>query len=251
MIKAYLITSQITFVPENYNRLVIGLASHPAIQGLIVLDNRSMDLFKKAALLVASAAGPQMGMQLFKNWFGSSAKDREQAYLNQGKKVFVLPALNSTEGYKLIESLGPDLLLNARTREIFPSEILNKPRLGCFNIHHGLLPEQRGLMCDFWSHIERKPTGFSVHRMTEKIDAGEIVATQEVPLSSTSYGEYLLRASIAEKETLTHLLDQWMSGQEIKSRPNESPQKDIKIKHRRNPAVKDFYFLRRNKGIKV
>lgn len=248
MIKAYLITSRITFVPENYNRLVIGLAAHPAIQGLIVLDNRSFDIFKSASLLMASAAGPHMGLQLFKNWFGSSMKKREEAYLSQGKKVYTLPALNSAEGYKLMETLSPDLLLNARTREIFPTEILNAPRLGCFNIHHGLLPDQRGLMCDFWSHIETIPTGFSVHRMTEKIDAGEIVATQEVPLSRTSFEEYLLRASMAEKEVLWGLLDQWMAGQEIKSRANH---RETKIKHRRNPSVKDFYFLRRHKGIKI
>lgn len=248
MIKGYLITSQITFVPENYNRLVIGLASHPAIQGLIVLDNRSLEIFKNALLLIASAAGPQMGLQLLKNWFGSSASEREQAYRAQGKKVHTLSALNSAEGYRLIESLQPDLLLNARTREIFPTEILSIPRLGCFNIHHGLLPNQRGLMCDFWSHIERLPTGFSVHRMTEKIDAGEILATCEVPLSETSFADYLLRASISEKEVVGKLLDQWNHGKDIHSRPNIQ---EIKQNHRRNPSVKDFYFLRRQRGIKV
>lgn len=248
MIKGYLITSQITFVPENYNRLVVGLASHPAIQGLIVLDNRTPDILKKALLLIASAAGPQMGMQILKNWFGPSQKDREQAYLAHGKKVFSLSALNSPEGYKLIESLQPDLLLNARTREIFPKEILTAAKLGCFNIHHGLLPNQRGLMCDFWSHIERLPTGFSVHRMTEKIDAGEILATCEVPLSETTFSDYLLRASISEKEVLSKLLDQWNHGREIHSRPNVQ---ETKQKHRRNPSVKDFYFLRRQRGIKV
>ena len=53
-----------------------------------------------------------------------------------------------------------DLVINLRTRCIYRSEVLDASKLGCINIHHGLLPLYRGAMCDLFALSENRPAGF-------------------------------------------------------------------------------------------
>lgn len=205
--KTLLVTSRVTFVPGNYDALVAGLATCPQVGGLLVLDNFRLKLVGKALGLIAAGAS-RTGAALLRNGFGPSMRHRRKAFAAAGKPVWKLSSINSPEALTPIRDHGFDLVLNARTRFIYNAEILAAPRLGCINIHHGLLPEQRGTMCDLWALCEGRPAGFSIHVMIPQVDAGPILVREQVSDGSDrDYPAYLLKASRREREVVAALLE--------------------------------------------
>lgn len=244
--RALLVTSSITFVPENYNRLICRLAEHPSVVGLLEVNNRKPEILAKACALALTLSAPRMGLTLIQNYLGSSTKVREKTYSDQNKFYKKIENINSNEAFNIVQNENIDLIINARTRSIYKSKILQAPRLGCLNIHHGLLPEQRGLMCDFWAHLEMTEFGFSIHQMTEKIDDGPIVHVEKVITDQTSYLDSILKASEIEADVCFKLLDKIQV--ENKITPLHL---DIKsFKYRKNPKLRDGYKLQL-KGIRI
>ncbi|WP_372659008.1 formyltransferase family protein [Hydrogenophaga sp.] len=53
-----------------------------------------------------------------------------------------------------------------------------------WNLHHGPLPDNRGLLAPFWNLLEGRPAhGVSLHEITEGIDTGALIATARLRLS--------------------------------------------------------------------
>ncbi len=78
----------------------------------------------------------------------------------------------------------PDLIFSFYYRELLPPEILRLPRLGAFNMHGALLPRYRGRAPVNWAVLEGETqTGATLHVMTERADAGDIVDSESVPIS--------------------------------------------------------------------
>ena len=66
---------------------------------------------------------------------------------------------------------------------IFPKEVLDYPKLGCFNIHGSLLPEYRGASPIQKALLDgKKRTGVTVILMDEGVDTGKIAAQAEVAI---------------------------------------------------------------------
>jgi folate-dependent phosphoribosylglycinamide formyltransferase PurN len=237
----------VTFVPDNYEDLVLPLAEDPHVEGLLILDNRSPDVVLKALLLSISMAGPRMGFQLLKNFFKSSALRKKSHYEKAHKKVLIFKDINSPDCIQALAAIKPDLILNARTRSFFRKDILNLPRLGCINIHHGLLPDQRGLMCDLWAHLENTPAGFSIHVMTPKLDDGAILNVTEVPSNKKNYLASLKTGARLEAQVTSQLLANIQAAGKIEGQNNIKTEKTV---YRRNPGIKDFYKLRL-RGVKI
>lgn len=244
--RVLLVTSSITFVPENYNRLICRLAGHPSVVGLLEINNRKPEILAKACALTLTLSAPRMGLTLIQNYFGSSFKMREETYLRQNKFYKIVENINSTEALNFILTENIDMIINARTRSIYKSAVLNAPRLGCLNIHHGLLPEQRGLMCDFWAHLEGTDFGFSVHQMTEKIDDGPVVHVEKVKTSQTSYLDSILKASEIEAHICEKLINKIQYENKISPLILDSKN----FQYRKNPKLRDGYKLQL-KGIRV
>ncbi len=244
MLKTLIVTSALTFVPENYDRMIGPMAQHPSVVGLLVLENRSAIYLIKALFLILSLSAPRMGITLIKNFFGPSMKRRKQLYESLGKKVWVLSTINCEAAAEILKNENIDLVINSRTRFIYKKNILQIPKLGCLNIHHGLLPEQRGLMCDFWAHLEDTPFGFSIHQMTPKIDDGPILKVVPVESPRKNYLQSIFMASIQEAKTCLKLLDEINEKQTLTGMQNSSDQKVC----RKNPSLKDGYRLQM-KGI--
>lgn len=244
--RTLIVTSSLTFVPENYDRMICSVIDHPSVIGIVVLDNRSASFLLKASALILTLSAPRLGWTLLKNYFGSSLKRRQKICSQHNKKIWILKDINSEEALNLLQAEKVDLLLNARTRFIFKKSILSQPSLGCINIHHGLLPEQRGLMCDFWAHLEDQDFGFSIHQMTTKIDDGPILQVVKVQGDRKDYLNSLLRASEIEAQETKKLLDQISEDKSFKIITNTSSQ----VTYRKNPSLWDAYRLRR-KGVKL
>ncbi len=246
-LKAVLVTSEVTFVGENYHQVILSLARNPHITGLIVIQNRAPMLSLLGGVAAVTGAAPRFGLQLLKNNLFPGTEEKVKAYEAAGKKVYFTKDINTPETLTYLKTQSPDLIVNARSRCFFRDEVLALPRLGCINIHHGLLPFQRGVMCDFWAHMQGRPFGFTVHQMTKKIDDGPILRVEEVKISPESYTNSIFEGSKLEAKVLAEVLDDIDKKNSISGIPNL---KTPETKYYKNPKLKDFYRLRL-KGIKV
>ena len=245
--KTLLVTSAVTFVPKNYDTFILAMAESPHVEGLLIVDNRTWDIVVKALLLLISGAAPSMGKTLLKNYFDNSLARKKQAYSKAGKNIWVTHDINSEETISLISSLQIDLILNARTRSFFKKKLLTLPRLGCLNIHHGLLPNQRGLMCDFWAHLFNTAAGFSIHQMTPKLDDGSILKVVEVPSDKKDYLNSLQLGAALEATTALQILEQIAQVGSVHGEENKISKETV---YHKNPGIRDFFRLRL-KGTKI
>ena len=102
-------------------------------------------------------------------------------------------------------------------------------------------------MCDFWARTNNQSTGFSIHRMTTAIDAGEILTTRTVPFSDKNY---LKTASLTEQfeiQELLALLQRWSQDPVL---PTQPPLSANEHTHFQNPGLLDFWKAR-VQGIKM
>lgn len=241
-LKTLVITSKITFVPDNYDFLITGLAACPQVGGLLILDNGGFSNFLKSVGALLKGAH-RIGLTLFSNRFGNSRQRREHAYRSQGKPVWTVKRLNSDETLRIIAEHQFDLLLNARTRAFFQEGLLAAPALGAINIHHGMLPEQRGTMCDLWSLFNAEPCGFSIHKMTAEIDAGEIIRTVTVSDGSDKdYIRYLEKSARQELSAICEILEDIEATGRIRGYPNI---KSGTTPMRTDPTRKDIKRIKR------
>lgn len=245
--RSLLVTSEVTFVGDNYHQVVLGLATNPFVVGLVVIQNRGLDLTLKSLLGILTFAAPRFGLQLLMNTILPGTSKKIKAYEREGKKVFFTKDINDPECLKWMEEQKIDLIVNARSRSFFREKVLSLPRLGCINIHHGLLPDQRGVMCDFWGHLNRTAYGFTVHQMTKKIDDGPILLVQQVDNGHGNYMRSLYESSKIEVNALSDIIGLIQSKDRIDGITNT---KSEKTKYFKNPQLRDFYKLRL-KGTKV
>jgi len=246
-LRALLVTSRVTFVPENYNQLVCGLASAPHIVGCVVIDNREWKIVAQGLALVFSGAAPRLGFQLLQNFFGDLLHHKRRAFEGQQKMFLMVKDLNSEHALEVLRKEKIDLIINARTRTIFKKKLLEVPRLGCINIHHGLLPNQRGLMCDFWAHLEDTSSGFSIHQMTSKLDAGSILNVVEVPTDKANYLTSIYEGSKLEVQATKEVLTEIANSGQVTGFSNEATPTTV---YRKNPSLMDFFKLK-IKGTKI
>jgi len=87
----------------------------------------------------------------------------------------------------------PDLIITVEYDKILDPTILSIPRMGTINIHFSPLPRHRGFFPVVWSLIHDNVAGVTMHWVTEKINAGDIIAQQTIPIAAddTSYSLYL------------------------------------------------------------
>lgn len=91
-------------------------------------------------------------------------------------RVATICCINSSEARKTLRTNEYDVVICLAT-SIVGKKALHIPRLGFVNIHPGVLPQYRGIG-NFWA-VTREDfnhVGVTIHWMTEKIDAGEIIA---------------------------------------------------------------------------
>jgi methionyl-tRNA formyltransferase len=79
-----------------------------------------------------------------------------------------------------------DLNIVVAYGNILPKDIINMPEHGTLNIHYSLLPKYRGAAPLEGALLSGdKVTGVTIQKMVYKLDAGDIVAMQEIAISDT------------------------------------------------------------------
>lgn len=231
--RAVLATSRVTFVPDNYDGFVLAMAAVPQVAGLLVLDNAGWGLRGKALGALAQGAG-ELGRTLLRNSFWRTSERRRRARFEaEGKGFWVCPSINHPAALRVLRDGAFDLVVNARTRFIYKEEALRAARLGCINVHHGLLPDQRGVMCDLWALSQGEPAGFSVHRMTPKIDDGVILRTVTVSRGELDFQRHLAASARREAEVLAEILAEIDRTGLLAGAPNV---RNERTRYRRNPT---------------
>jgi methionyl-tRNA formyltransferase len=131
-----------------------------------------------------------------------------------GLPVRVPASMRDPEEIAAFAALNLDAAVVVAFGQILVREVLDAPRLGCFNLHGSLLPRWRGA-----APIQRaimagdKVTGVEVMRMTEGLDEGPVLATARVridPLDTA--GSLHDRLAQAGAELLPRTLAQIAAG---------------------------------------
>ena len=238
-----LVTSQITYVRDNYYSLIKNILGKGSDKediefvGLVFIKTMSVSLFLKSLFLMINGVVRLSAILLFNMVRVVFNDNRSKLCKSLNIPVFLSKNINDLKTLDYIKGLEPDLIINMRTRNIYKKEILDIPRIGCINIHHGILPQNRGTMCDFWAYQENRPVGFSVHWMNEKIDDGNILTTKEISTEQAeSYADIPMLSSVEEANTLLWCIDK------IKQDPCFYSLKNTKenIRFTRNPTYKQI-----------
>lgn len=253
--KILLVTSEVTFVPENYNLFLEeffeGIKEEKGVQvELALFKNNSFLLCLRGFALMAMGA-KSIGYHLLRNSIKARFKDRDALCSKHGIKIVEFQGPNTPEFIDYVKKNEIDLVINARTRFIYKSRALKAPKLASLNIHHGILPDNRGTMCDLWALYEGRPTGFTIHFMEKKIDAGKIIRVKETTsrLKETidHYPEILKLSSKIEGKELSQLVNYINKNGEI---PILSDNNSSNAIYTKNP---DFLTIRKmlQKGIRL
>ena len=103
-----------------------------------------------------------------------------------GISILKTSNINNIKIVKLLKKLEPDVIISAFFNQILNEEILKIPTLASLNIHPALLPNYRGVSPVFWCLVNgEEQTGVTIHLISKKIDAGEIINQDIVKIEPT------------------------------------------------------------------
>lgn len=128
--------------------------------------------------------------------------------------VFSPHNINHPIWIEKIRSLQPDVLFSFYYRQLICQQILNIPPRGCFNLHGSLLPKYRGRAPVNWVLVNGEhETGVTLHHMTIRADAGDIVAQVPVPIRAYDTARSLNTTLVAAAgEMLANILPMIKAG---------------------------------------
>jgi len=107
-------------------------------------------------------------------------------------EVFQPETLKDSAAQSRIEDAKADVIIVAAYGLIIPTNVLNMPRLGCYNIHASLLPRWRGA-----APIQRsllagdKETGVTIMEVVPALDAGAMISKGVVPITELDTAQTL------------------------------------------------------------
>jgi methionyl-tRNA formyltransferase len=208
--KTLLVTSQVTYIPRNYGDLFDELLPRAGqhLTGVIFLKTLDGALVKTTAGLYARGC-PRVAWSLTRNILELTLRRRERLAERHGLTVLHGEPMNDAWIIDWTREQKIDFVVNLRTRCIYETEVLAAPKIGCLNIHHGLLPVYRGTMCDLFALSKNQAAGFTIHIMNEKIVAGQILLRRGVSDGSEkNYARYLAKTGREEGRALAELISQ-------------------------------------------
>lgn len=159
----------------------------------------------QVALVVTHADDPNE-----QRWFQSVKEVAEQA----GVPVVTDDSLSQDELTQHIQTLAPAFIFSFYFRRMLNSSILAAAHAGAFNMHGSLLPKYRGRAPINWAILHGETeTGASLHRMTPRPDAGDLMDQQAVPIGPDDTAvEVAKRVADAAVSVLSRSLPKLLDG---------------------------------------
>lgn len=108
----------------------------------------------------------------------------KEAALKAKLPMYQFEKVCSPECIERIRGLYPDIIVVVAFGEIFSEEFLAIPKKAIVNVHFSLLPKYRGAAPVHWAIIKgEKETGVTVQHLAKKLDSGDIVLQEKVPIA--------------------------------------------------------------------
>ena len=127
-------------------------------------------------------------------WFGSVAELAGE----RGIPVFAPEEINHPVWIGRIRAMAPDFLFSFYYRDLVGEELLSIPKHGCINLHGSLLPKYRGRVPINWAIINGETeTGVTLHYMTKKADAGDIIDQEKFFITDDDTARTLFDKAVA------------------------------------------------------
>ena len=152
----------------------------------------------KLLLLADGSAGAKIAQYLVSNHAADLAAvittaDNEISELCRLARIATFQFVSEAATLDRLHGRDVDLGLLAWWPKLIRKRLIAFPKLGFINTHPSLLPYNRGKHYNFWALVERAPFGVTLHKVTEDVDAGDIVAQRPIPYDWTDNGETLYR----------------------------------------------------------
>ena len=128
---------------------------------------------------------------------------------------FEAPAdANSAALAHRVSELQPDFVFSFYYRSILGAPLLRAARRGALNMHGSLLPRYRGRAPVNWAILRgERECGATLHYMVERVDAGDIVDSQAVPiLLDDDAREVYAKVTLAAETVLVRSLPALIAG---------------------------------------
>jgi methionyl-tRNA formyltransferase len=161
---------------------------------------------------------------------GSKSRVRVRQGLSSVRQISCTD-VNSSSFVSTMRTLDPDVFVVSTYPAIFGAELLSVPRHGAINCHPSLLPTYAGAQPGFWVLKNGEAnTGVTVHRMTERIDSGEILAQQVVPIEpGDNLGRLLERLHSKSVDVVAQAIDKI-----VRNVPGHQPPAEARTYFRRH-----------------
>ncbi len=113
-----------------------------------------------------------------------------------------------------VTQIAPDFIFSFYYRHMLPATVLSQARRGAYNLHGSLLPKYRGRVPVNWAVLHGETeTGVTLHEMTEKPDAGAIIAQTAVPiLPDDTAHDVFAKLTVASEQTLWPAIPALLAG---------------------------------------
>jgi methionyl-tRNA formyltransferase len=153
----------------------------------------------------------------------------EQLCIRNGIRVIRAANINSPEFLDKLARFDVDLVISVAAPVIFKEPLIKIPKIGCINIHNGMLPRYRGMLPNFWQMYHGEShVGITVHEINSQLDDGRIILQEPVAIETGETLENLIRRT---KRIGAHVMNQALGM--IRSG---------NISYRENPATEGSYF---------
>lgn len=154
-------------------------------------------------------------------WFESVA----ELAAEKGIPVYSPESVNHPLWVERIRQARPDVIFSFYYRHLLGSEILDIPASGAFNLHGSLLPAYRGRCPINWVLVNGETTtGVTLHAMTARPDAGDIVGQKVIDISSEDTALSLHGKSAAAAVELLDQVLPALKGGALEYRPQDPDQ---------------------------
>ncbi len=130
--------------------------------------------------------------------------------LDLGLPVFTTQSISKDlETKEILKSLNADVYVVVAFGQILPKDILDLPKLGCWNSHASLLPAWRGAAPIQWSILNGdSKTGICIMSMEEGLDTGPVIEQEATDIKDSDNLEELTnRLSKISSKLLLKSLD--------------------------------------------
>ena len=132
-------------------------------------------------------------------WFGSVAELAGEYNI----PVFAPESVNHPVWINRIRAMKPDFIFSFYYRDMAGEELLAIPAKGAINLHGSLLPKYRGRVPLNWAIINGETeTGVTLHYMTKKADAGDIISQEKIAIDDNDTAKTLFDKATAAAKTM-------------------------------------------------